>query len=155
MTMEEALTTNDQYLTFVLAGDEYGLEILKVQEIRGSSTITPLPLTPSHTKGVMNLRGAVIPIVDLRERLGLRADADDKRSVTIVVSLGKKMAGLVVDSVTDVLTVAPGDRVPAPELRDVNTSYLRGLAKSGERLVLLLDIETILGTDTGAVEQRS
>lgn len=155
MSVPAGPASNEQYLTFSLSGEEYGLDILKVQEIRGSSHVTPLPLTPSHTKGVINLRGAVIPIVDLRERLGLEPIGREQRSVTIVVSLGRRMAGLVVDAVTDVLSVSPSEWVPTPELSDVDVSHLRGLAKSGERLVLLLDIERILGAESARSEDRS
>lgn len=145
----------DQYLTFVLGGEEYGLQILKVQEIRGSSAITPLPNTPPYMKGVMNLRGAVVPIIDLRERLGVRREEDGGRPVIVVVTHGRRVAGLVVDAVSDVLTVAPGERAVIPELGGVDTHMLDGLARSGERLVLLVNIENVLGGDLLAPEARS
>ena len=145
----------NQFLTFVLGGEEYGLEILKVQEIRGSSAITPLPNTPPYMKGVMNLRGAVVPIIDMRERLGVERAADAARPVIVVVTHGRRVAGLIVDAVSDVLTVTPAERAAIPELGGVDTRMLDGLARAGERLVLLVNIENVLGGDLLAPEARS
>jgi len=135
-----------QFLTFQLANEEYGLEILRVQEIKGFSKITPLPNTPSEVKGVMNLRGAVVPIIDLRTRFGLPNTDYDRFTVIIVVTVGTKVVGLVVDAVSDVLNVAAGEMVSTPDLGPgVDTSYLTGIARNGERLVSLLNIDRLIG----------
>src|ERR1700689_2004331 len=102
-----------QYLTFTLGREEYGIEILKVQEIKGYSAITPIPNTPAHVKGVMNLRGTVIPVVDLRSKFAMEAVEYTKFTVIIVASVGEKIVGIVVDAVSDVLTVSRGNIRPA------------------------------------------
>lgn len=136
----------NQFLTFQLANEEYGLEILRVQEIKGYSKITPLPNTPSEVKGVMNLRGAVVPIIDLRTRFGLPNTDYDRFTVIIVVTVGTKVVGLVVDAVSDVLNVAAKEVVSTPDLGPgVDTSYLTGIARNGERLVSLLNIDRLIG----------
>lgn len=135
-----------QYLTFRLAEEEYGLEILRVQEIKGYSKVTPLPNTPPEIKGVMNLRGAVVPIIDLRTRFGLRESEYNRFTVIIVVTIGNKVVGLVVDAVSDVLNVTAREVVPTPDLgAGVDTSYMTGIAHSGERLVTLLNVERLVG----------
>ncbi|QEL20587.1 chemotaxis protein CheW [Limnoglobus roseus] len=135
-----------QYLTFCLGEEEYGLEILRVQEIKGYSRITPLPNTPPEVKGVMNLRGAVVPIIDLRTKLGLRETEYDRFTVIIVVTVGKRIIGLVVDAVSDVLNVSASEAVPTPEFGGgLDTSFMSGMARIGERLVTLLNIEHLVG----------
>ncbi|HEX4611546.1 MAG TPA: chemotaxis protein CheW [Urbifossiella sp.] len=135
-----------QFLTFRLADEEYGLEILRVQEIKGYSKVTPLPNTPPEVKGVMNLRGTVVPVLDLRTRLGLPGVGYDRFTVVIVVTVGPKVAGLVVDAVSDVLDVGPSERVPTPDLgAGVDTSFMTGMARTGDRLVTLLNIDRLVG----------
>ena len=135
-----------QFLTFQLANEEYGLEILRVQEIKGYSKITPLPNTPVEVKGVMNLRGAVVPIIDLRCRFGLPTVDYDRFTVIIVVTVGPKVVGLVVDAVSDVLNVPAKEVVATPDLGPgVDTSFLTGIARNGERLVSLLNIDRLIG----------
>jgi purine-binding chemotaxis protein CheW len=142
----------NQFLTFRLADEEYGLEILRVQEIKGYSRITPLPNTPPEVKGVMNLRGTVVPIMDLRTRFGLRETEYDRFTVIIVVTVGAKVVGLIVDAVSDVLNVGPKEVVPAPDLgAGVDTSFMTGIARTGERLVTLLNVDRIVGRDDPAV----
>src|SRR5262245_48308588 len=105
-----------QYLTFRLGGEEYGVEILRVQEIKGFSTATPIPNTPPYVLGVMNLRGTIIPVIDLRARLGMpKADAT-QFSVIVVVRVSARVVGVVVDGVSDVLDIPASDVQPAPEL---------------------------------------
>lgn len=136
----------DQYLTILLAGETYAVPILKIQEIKGIGTITPVPNAPSFVKGVMNLRGTVVPVLDMREKFGLARGEYDKFTVTVVVTVGARIVGLVVDAVSDVLNVTPADIVPVPELADgVDTSFLTGMAKVGESIVSLLDIEKVVG----------
>lgn len=135
-----------QFLTFRLEEEEYGVEILRVQEIKGYSRITPLPNTPPEVKGVMNLRGTIVPIIDLRARLGLPGAEYDQFTVIIVVTTGTKVVGLVVDAVSDVLNVAAGEMAPAPDLgARLDTSFLTGLARTGDRLVTLLNVDRLIG----------
>ncbi|VTR92999.1 chemotaxis protein : Chemotaxis signal transduction protein CheW OS=Candidatus Nitrospira defluvii GN=cheW PE=4 SV=1: CheW [Gemmata massiliana] len=139
-----------QFLTFCLGDEEYGLEILRVQEIKGYSKITPLPNTPREVKGVMNLRGAVVPIIDLRTRLGLSEAEYTVFTVIVVVTVGTKIVGLVVDAVSDVLNVEPKEMVPTPDLgAGVDVSFLNGIARTGERLVSLLNIDKLVGAPDG------
>ncbi len=135
-----------QFLTFLLQEEEYGLEILRVQEIKGYSKITPLPNMPREVKGVMNLRGAVVPIIDLRARFGLCEAPYTRFTVIIVVTVGPKVVGLVVDAVSDVLNVGAKEFVPPPDLgASVDTSYLTGVAHAGERLITLLNVDRLIG----------
>lgn len=141
-----ATADTQQYLTFTLGQVEYGIEILRVQEIKGYSAITPVPNTPAWMKGVMNLRGTVVPVVDLRVKFGLGSAEYDRFTVVIVVTVDTRVVGLVVDSVSDVLTIAAADVVPAPEMGEgVDTSFLCGMAKSTERLTSLLAIDRVVG----------
>jgi purine-binding chemotaxis protein CheW len=105
----------NQFLTFTLGAEEYGIEILKVQEIKGYSAITHIPNAPAHVKGVMNLRGTVVPVVDLRAKFGMEAVEYSKFTVIIVVMVGQKIAGLVVDAVSDVLNIQQSEVRPAPD----------------------------------------
>ncbi|MBC8089813.1 MAG: purine-binding chemotaxis protein CheW [Phycisphaerae bacterium] len=140
--------TLSQFLTFSLGKEAYGIEILQVQEIKGYTTITAIPNTPDFIRGVMNLRGTVVPIVDLRLMFGMAAAEYDKFTVIIVVTVGGRVVGLVVDAVSDVLDVVPEDVERTPELGSgIDTSYLTGLAKSGEQLVMLLDISRVVSTE--------
>jgi purine-binding chemotaxis protein CheW len=135
----------EQYLTFTLGDEHYGIEILKVQEIKGHSGITPIPNTPPYLKGIMNLRGTVIPVVDLRTRFSLDAQEYTKFTVIIVVTVGQKIVGLVVDAVSDVLDIPHAQVRPAPDLgARTDTRFISGLANVGEKLVVLLDIERLL-----------
>jgi purine-binding chemotaxis protein CheW len=135
-----------QYLTFRLGDEEYGVEILKVQEIKGYSAITPIPNTPSYIKGVMNLRGTIVPVLDLRARFGMSQTEYTPFTVIIVVTVGPKVMGLVVDAVSDVLDI-PRENVQAtPDFgSQVDARYLDGMAKAGDKLVVLLDIDRVLG----------
>jgi purine-binding chemotaxis protein CheW len=138
-----------QYLSFALGEEQYGIEILKVQEIKGYSGVTPIPNTPPHIRGVMNLRGTVVPVVDLRTKFSRETRPYDKFTVIIVVTVGAKIVGLVVDAVSDVLDIATQDIRPTPELgRREDMRFLQGMATVGEKLVVLLDIDTLLEEDS-------
>ena len=133
-----------KYLTFYLASEEYGVEILKVHEIIGMLPITRVPRTPPFVRGVINLRGKVIPIIDLRERFGMAQDGAEETCIIVVQVRGIQL-GVVVDKVSEVLNIAEGDIEPTPSFGvDVNTEYLLGLAKSEGRVRLLLDIDRVL-----------
>lgn len=135
-----------KFLTFFLAGEEYGLEILKVYEIIGMLPITPVPRTPSFVRGVINLRGKVIPTIDLRAKFGMeRGAADVRETCIIVVQVRGTQVGIVVDRVSEVLDIADGDVEPAPDFgEEINTEYLLGIGKANGRVRLLLDIERVL-----------
>ena len=135
-----------QYLTFSLGSEAYGVDILRVQEIKGYTAVTPIPNAPAYLKGVMNLRGTVIPVVDLRLRFGMEPADYTTFTVIIVVTIGARVMGLVVDAVSDVLDIAAGDVEPPPDFGgQVDARCLSGLAKAGDRLVVLLDIERVVG----------
>jgi purine-binding chemotaxis protein CheW len=139
-------STAGQFLTFRLEAEEYAIDILKVQEIKGYSAITPIPNAPHYIKGVINLRGTVVPVVGLRERFGMPSVPYDRFTVIILVTVGTKVVGMVVDAVSDVLVLRDEDIEAPPDFGgSVDTSFMRGLAKVGERLVLALDIERAVG----------
>jgi purine-binding chemotaxis protein CheW len=146
-----------QFLTFALGQEEYGVEILKIQEIKGFSAITPLPNTPAFIKGVLNLRGTIVPIIDLRKKFSLPEVGYTKFTVIVVVQVQGKIMGFIVDAVSDVLNVAGADIQPTPDLHgQVDTSFINGLAKTGEKLVILLDIEKVLtAAETATVAQAA
>jgi purine-binding chemotaxis protein CheW len=142
----------DQYLTFALGDEEYGVEILKVQEIRGYAPITPIPNTPAHIKGVMNLRGAIIPVVDLRAKLAMPEMASSPFTVIIVVTVGTRVMGVIVDAVSDVLDIPRKDVQPTPDFGGhVDARFIDGMARAGDKLVVLLDIDRVLMEDGVAV----
>lgn len=133
-----------KYLTFFLASEEYGVEILKVHEIIGMLPITRVPRTPSFVRGVINLRGKVIPIIDLRDRFGMPHEGAEEQCIIVVQVHGIQL-GVVVDKVSEVLSIAEGEIEPTPSFGvDVSTEYLLGLAKGDGRVRLLLDIDRVL-----------
>jgi purine-binding chemotaxis protein CheW len=139
-----------KYLTFSLAGEEYGIGILKIREIIGMMPITSVPKTPAFVKGVINLRGKVIPVVDLRRRFGMPAMDYTERTCIIVVEIagpaGTVSMGVVVDSVSEVLNIKGADIEDTPSFGTrLNTEYILGIAKMGKSLKILLDIEKALG----------
>lgn len=137
-----------QYLTFALGDEEYGVEILKIQEIRGYAPITPIPNTPAHIKGVMNLRGSIIPVVDLRRTLGMPTAEYTPFTVIIVLHVGSRVMGLIVDAVSDVLDVARADIHPTPDFGTrIDARFIQGMARVGDKLVVLLDIDRVLAED--------
>jgi purine-binding chemotaxis protein CheW len=149
-TTQTAVLTGaaNQYLTFVLGDEEYGLDILKVQEIKGYSKVTPIPDSPRYVQGVMNLRGTVVPVVCLRGKFAMGEVPNEEESVFIVVTVHDKLTGLLVDAVSDVLSIHVEDIQPAPELsKGVDSNYISGIGCIGERLITLLDIEEVLGAD--------
>jgi purine-binding chemotaxis protein CheW len=148
------------YLTFRLADEEYGLEILKVREIIGFMRITALPQVPPYMKGVLNLRGKVIPIVDLRLKFGLEEIEHTDQTCIIVVAVGTEV-GMVVDTVSEVLDIAPDDIDPAPTAGHAGqVDFILGMGKVGDGVKILLNIEKVLSTDevaalTAAADQSS
>src|SRR5579859_5920223 len=149
---EQAGAGSHQVLTFVLGNETYGVDILRVQEIRGWSAVTKIPHAPSHVLGVLNLRGSIVPIVDLRMRFSLDRVEYTTVTVIIVVSVqsaaGRRDFGVVVDGVSDVVDVKNAEVKPAPELGSSGaTDYIRGLVPVSERMVVLLDIDRLIGAD--------
>lgn len=134
-----------QLLTFTLNEQDFGVDILRVQEIRNFTRFTPIPNMPPCIKGVMNLRGTIVPVVDLRSKFDMPSMDYSQFTVIIVVNVGTKIMGLIVDAVSDVLDVQADAIEPTPALSGIDTSFITGLAKSGERLVTVLNIEELLG----------
>ena len=140
-----------QYLTFVCAGEEYGVDILRVQEIKGWDGVTRVPYSPAYLLGVMNLRGVIVPVIDLRTRFNLERRAADSSTVVVVVRVrgarGEKTAGIVVDAVSDVHGIAPEALKPTPELGGgASGACVRGLATVADKMVMLLDIDALVAS---------
>jgi purine-binding chemotaxis protein CheW len=134
-----------KFLTFYLAGEEYGIEILKVHEIIGMLSITRVPRTPSYIRGVINLRGKVIPVVDLRLKFGMESKEQTEETCIIVVQAQGKIMGIIVDKVSEVLDIAADNIQDAPSFgASVNTDYILGIGKAEGRVKLLLDIDKTL-----------
>lgn len=137
----------NQFLTFNLAGEEFGIDILRVQEIKGITKIKPLPNLPAHIKGLLNLRGKVIPIVDMRTKFSLPSRDYDRFSVIIVVVIDDHPVGLAVDAVSEVLNVASEQIEPAPCIAGADTAFMDGIAKSDERMITLLNLDQLIATE--------
>ena len=140
---------DNQYLTFIMNGEEYGVDILAVQEIRGWETATPLPNSPPHIKGVINLRGTIVPIIDLRQCFGMTAIEYTAITVVIVLRVetetSSRIMGIVVDAVSDVYSLADGDMRVAPDLgSSINTGVIKGLVNIDDKMVILLNIDHLL-----------
>ena len=142
-----------KYLTFVLADEEYGLEILKVREIIGMMDDTAVPRTPSYVKGVINLRGKVIPVIDLRLKVGMPETERTDQTCIIVVDIGNVEMGIIVDRVSEVLDIAADDIEDAPSFgSQVNTEFILGMGKANGKVTILLDISKLLSqADTEAL----
>lgn len=134
-----------QYLTVNLADEEYGVDILAVREIRGWTPVTRIPQAPPYVLGVLNLRGAIVPVLDLRLRFGLKREEYTATTVTVIVTVAGRNFGVVVDAVSDVVDVDAAAIRPVPDMGTaVDTEYLKGLTSVGERMVLLLDVDRLL-----------
>ncbi len=150
-----------KYLTYTLGQEEYGVGILQVKEIIGMMPITPVPQTPNFVKGVINLRGKIIPVVDLRLKFGMEERAYEDRTSIIVVEIRTRKAsipiGVVVDSVSEVLNIKNEDIEDTPKFgTTVNTDYILGMAKSEDGVKILLDIDKVLSVeDMAAIEQTA
>ena len=141
-------TDGSQFLTFLLGEELYGVDILRVQEIKGYTAVTKIPNTPAHIKGVLNLRGTIVPIVELRTKFAMETIDYTMFTVIVVVVVREKIMGLVVDAVSDVLNIDKKDIQPAPQFgAKVDVSFLNGIGKSGDKLVALLDMDRLLSDD--------
>lgn len=136
-----------EVLVFVLGAEEYGVDILKVQEIRGYEKVTPIPSTPAFLKGVVNLRGIIVPVIDLRIKFGMADPRYDSFTVVVILRLEGRVIGVVVDGVSDVVQLGEVDVKAAPNLGSVvDGTFLAGLAVKDDRMILLLDIEKFLSS---------
>ncbi|AJC66858.1 MULTISPECIES: chemotaxis protein CheW [Dickeya] len=145
-------TVGQEFLIFTLGDEEYGVDILKVQEIRGYDQVTRIANTPEFIKGVTNLRGVIVPIVDLRIKFMQQEVDYDDNTVVIVLNLGQRVVGIVVDGVSDVLSLTAEQIRPAPEFAvTLSTEYLTGLGSLGERMLILVDIERLLSSEEMAL----
>ncbi len=146
-----------EFLAFKLGAEEYGIDILKVQEIRGYEAVTRIANAPEFIKGVVNLRGIIVPIVDMRIRFNLGEPTYDQFTVVIILNIGGRVVGMVVDSVSDVTTLAPAQIRPAPEMGTAfNTDYLIGLGTLDERMLILVDIDRLMSSaDMGLIDALS
>ena len=147
----------EEFLSFRLGGEEYGVDILKVQEIRSYDTVTRLPEAPDYIKGVINLRGTIVPVVDMRLKLKLGRAEFDKQTVMIILNVSDKVIGMVVDGVSDVITLAASQIRPPPEFNgDLDTTYITGLGAVEDRMLILVDIERLMSaSDLAELEQAA
>jgi purine-binding chemotaxis protein CheW len=146
-----------EFLTFKLGNEEYGMDILKVQEIRGYDAVTVIANTPEFIKGVINLRGIIVPIVDLRIKFQLGKVDYDQFTVVIILNLNHRVVGIVVDSVSDVLSLTPEQIKAAPSLSAaLDTRYIMGLGTVDERMLILVDIEKLMsGTEMALMDEAA
>jgi purine-binding chemotaxis protein CheW len=147
--------TGNEFLAFTLGKEEYGIDILKVQEIRGYEAVTRIANAPDFVKGVVNLRGIIVPIVDMRIKFNLGEPTYDQFTVVIILNIGGRVMGMVVDSVSDVITLSPEQIKPAPEMGTAfNTDYLIGLGTLDERMLILIDIDKLMSSsEMGLIEK--
>jgi purine-binding chemotaxis protein CheW len=145
-SLKDATADSQQFLTFKLAGEEYGVGILSVQEIRGWSAVTAIPHSPSWLLGVINLRGAVVPIIDLRIKFNFAKAEYNEFTVVIILNVGARVVGFVVDGVSDVITLGSEQIKPAPSLgNNADTSHIIGFS-TGERMRILMDVERLMAS---------
>lgn len=151
-------SNDDQYLTFVLDNEEYAVDILRVQEIRGWESVTRIPNTPDYIRGVLNLRGAIVPIIDLRRRFALSIVEYNQTTVIVVLRVekedgsGSRIMGIIVDGVSEVYSVPDEQVREAPDFgTKVRTEFIKGLATMEDKMVIILDIDRMLNSDELAV----
>ncbi|CAG9185290.1 chemotaxis protein CheW [Cupriavidus pampae] len=138
----------EEFLAFRLGREEYGIDILKVQEIRGYESVTQIANAPAYLKGVINLRGIIVPIIDLRIKFRQEKISYDQYTVVIIVDLNQRTTGIVVDGVSDVLTLSQSQIKPTPQLSGgMETDYIRGLGSVENRMLILADIEKLMGVE--------
>lgn len=147
---------SNQFLAFRLGSEEYGIDILKVREIRGYDAVTRIANTPEFIKGVINLRGTIVPIVDLRIKFGLGEPSYDEFTVVIILNVAGRVVGVVVDSVCDVLTLTDAQIRPLPDFSAaLDTQYVTGLGAIDERMLILVDIERLIRSrDMGLIDEQ-
>jgi len=134
-------------LAFKLGNEEYGIKILQVQEIRGYESVTRIASAPEHVKGVVNLRGTIVPIVDMRIKFKLGEPTYNQFTVVIILNIQDRVVGMVVDSVSDVISLTADQIKPAPDMGALNTDYVVGLGTVDERMIILVDIDRLMSSD--------
>ncbi len=146
-----------EVVTFTLGHEEYGIDIQKVQELRGYDAVTRIANAPEYIKGVVNLRGIIVPIIDMRIKFALGTPSYDQFTVVIVLNIGGRVVGMVVDSVSDVITLTAEQIKPAPEMGSVlDTDYLIGLGTLEERMLILVDIDKLMSSEEmGLIEKMA
>ena len=144
-----------EYLAFTLGQEEYGIDIQKVSEIRSYETPTRIANAPQFVKGVVNLRGIIVPIVDMRIKFNLGTPSYDQFTVVIILNIGNRVVGMVVDRVSDVTTLLPEQIKPAPDMgSSINTEYVIGLGTIDERMLILVDIDQLMSSaDMGLIDK--
>ena len=149
--------TANEFLTFILGSEEYGLEILKVQEIRGYDAITHIANAPAFIKGVVNLRGIIVPIIDMRIKFNLGKVEYNEFTVVIILNVASRVMGIVVDGVSDVITLSSEQVKPAPDFAaHLDTDYIIGLGTVDERMLILMDIEKLMSSkDMGLIDSAA
>jgi purine-binding chemotaxis protein CheW len=146
-TAELPAAQSREVLTFRLGTEAYGINILKVQEIRGCDPVTPIAGTPDFIRGVIDLRGVIVPIVDMRIKFALKEAVYDAFTVVIILNVARRVIGIVVDAVSDVVTFAADQIRPVPEFSaQLDTQFITGLARLDDHMVILLDIEHLLSS---------
>ncbi len=147
---------SSEYLSFTLGKEDYGVEILKVQEIRGYEEPTHIANAPEFIKGVVNLRGIIVPIVDMRIKFNLGEAKYDEFTVVIILNVAGRIVGMVVDGVSDVITLSPEQMKPAPDFSSsFDTKYITGLGTVEDRMLILVDIEKLMGGADMALVDRT
>lgn len=148
MSSDTQSSNENEVLSFRLGKEEYAIGILKVQEIRGYEAVTTIANAPDFIKGVINLRGIIVPIIDMRIRFNVGTITYDQFTVVIILNIDTRVIGIVVDSVSDVVALSPDDVKPAPEMGTaLDSNYLKGLATIGERMLILLDIDKVVNDE--------
>lgn len=143
------ITELRQYLTFTVSNEEYGIELMKIREIKGWSDTTKLPNSPKYMKGVINLRGVVIPIFDLKDRFNIGTTEPTDKNVVIILAVGEELIGILVDSVSDILSVEPNQVRPAPHIETkIDDDYINGLISVEDKMVVVLDVDKVFDSET-------
>ena len=144
-----------EFLSFTLGQEEYGIDIQKVQELRGYDAVTRIANAPEHIKGVVNLRGIIVPIIDMRIKFNLGTPVYDQFTVVIILNIASRVMGMVVDSVSDVITLKAEQIKPAPTMGSaLDTEYLMGLGTIEERMLILIDLDRLMSSDEmGLIEK--
>ncbi len=155
MQNPQEIQSTPSQLAFTLGKEEYGLDILKVQEIRGYDAVTKIANTPDFIKGVINLRGTIVPIVDMRIKFNLGTPSYDQSTVAIILNIMGRVVGMVVDSVSDVITLSAEQIKPPPEMgTTLATNYIIGLGTLDQRMLILVDIDKLMSsTEIGLIEK--
>ena len=155
--MDEGDEIRNEFLAFTLGNEEYGIDILRVQEIRGYESVTRIANSPDFIKGVVNLRGIIVPVVDMRIKFSLGTPTYDQFTVVIILNIAGRVMGMVVDSVSDVTTLSPDQVKPAPEMGTTfDSDYLIGLGTLSERMLILVDIDKLMSSpEMGLIERMA